>query len=97
MIYLLFNLKHILRDYARLQAQENERLAQGKMHDGKLDEQKHAWVRYLDKIVGEHGILIERDEWENDSIRLDPAQALSLLAWLKQEEATLRQLAKEQE
>lgn len=53
-------------------------------HDGKLGDRAKIWIRdeYNDVII-------------TPSV-LEPVEALSLLAWLKQEEATLQKLAKEQ-
>jgi hypothetical protein len=73
------------------------------VHDGRLDtrfDDVHArvtlenncitWDDAIPKLVclsGGHGDI------EASCCYLDPAQALSLLAWLKQEEETLKQLA----
>lgn len=69
-------------------------------HDGWLDDGSASWmatkveydlsykVHHL-SIHGGYGDMESRD------ITLDPKQALSLLAWLQQEKATLERLAKE--
>lgn len=58
-------------------------------HDGILDEFGSAQVR-----MREHDVLIQDII---DEVELDAAQALSLLAWLKQEEANLQKLVEEEE
>lgn len=70
-------------------------------HDGKLDEQgtytvglyenKNARQMSVDIVESDNNLL------EPEYVKLTPAQALSLLAWLRQEEAELQRLAKEQE
>lgn len=62
-------------------------------HDGKLDGDGDAKVQYGAAYPGERGIYVV-DTTDDDSVYLSPAQALSLLAWLKQEEAELQRLAK---
>lgn len=76
-------------------------------HDGKLDAydaEKHATIEL--KLDHENwspvlGSAIQIDggygDIESSLIYLDAKQALSLLAWLQQEECTLKQLAKEAE
>lgn len=64
-------------------------------HDGKLDNDNDCYATYTD-IDGKVGVLIESNvAWECDSLRINLKQALSLLAWLKQEEPTVKQLVKE--
>lgn len=68
-------------------------------HDGKLDEDENYSVSHsTERSNGRfHYVYIEgKFNLGDDEISLTPPQALSLLAWLKQEEATLEQLAKEQ-
>lgn len=73
-------------------------------HDGKLDkdgwsdvEITEIWSCVQDKYG--QGVRVGSLGCENESMRveLDPAQALSLLAWLSQEKNELERLAKEQE
>lgn len=69
-------------------------------HDGKLDERGD----YTVELWVQHGkATVDIDEnissWVCDNprnVELTPKQALSLLAWLKQEEQELQRLAKEQ-
>lgn len=68
-------------------------------HDGKLD--KYNEVAYGDVYANlklgwgyTRGILINGYD---ESISLEPKSALSLLAWLKQEETALEKLVEEQE
>ena len=65
-------------------------------HDGWLDEDGNGLAELN---VKERRVLIEVGKSLLDStcIRLDANQALSLLAWLKQEQDTLETLAEEQE
>jgi hypothetical protein len=66
-------------------------------HDGKLDtgvtvvEYGEVYQSYKKTTQGIH--ICDEDE----CVYLDPKQALSLLAWLRQEEGKLQQLAKEGE
>jgi hypothetical protein len=70
-------------------AQIAELVEQTKRHNGKLDENNRGRVSHID-ANGKKGIMVENDlELEPNSIRLNARQALSLLAWLKQEETTL--------
>lgn len=66
-------------------------------HNGKLDEQGKHEVSYWPQDAPEFVCIEETDDLrdEPDFAQLTPAQALSLLAWLKQEEATLQKLASE--
>lgn len=66
-------------------------------HDGNLDRDDRMTVQFAhEKYVEVRDSESERGFPYGDSLLFDPAQALSLLAWLKQEEATLERLAKEQ-
>lgn len=60
-------------------------------HDGQLDKENKTRV-LLDRE--DNQVHIE-DVW-TDGISFEPAQALSLLAWLKQEEPELRKLVEEE-
>lgn len=67
-------------------------------HDGKLDGHGDATASY-GKVYHSYkkevqGVHIDKLD---DGVCLDPQQALSLLAWLRQEESALEQLVKEQE
>ena len=64
-------------------------------HDGKLDKDGDAKVQYGAAYPGEEGVYVI--DVSHDAVYLNPSQALSLLAWLQQEEAKLHRLAKEQE
>lgn len=69
-------------------------------HDGFLDERHEYEVSYWQKESKTPKIYIEETDMVKDEpefIGINPNQALSLLAWLKQEEAELQQLAEEQE
>jgi len=60
-------------------------------HDGTLDEEGNATVK-----IDEYPQVFIANRY-TEAICLTPKQALSLLAWLKQEEATLETLVKEQD
>lgn len=64
-------------------------------HDGNLDRDGDAKVQYGAAYPGESGVYII-DTTDDDDVYLGAEQALSLLAWLKQEESELQRLAKEQ-
>lgn len=65
-------------------------------HDGKLDGPNPYIVKYLlRKMPGRAIVRIGVDAVDGDEVWMSPKQALSLLAWLKQEEKTLQQLAAE--
>lgn len=70
-------------------------------HDGRLGGEEHEaqTVDYRQLGHGHTYISLRYDDSSRreDDIWLSPKQALSLLAWLKQEEQTLQELAKEQE
>lgn len=76
-------------------------------HDGKLDKRAvHDDYHATATIQDDYGLcdgskLVEvaggRGDCENSRVLLEPAQALSLLAWLTQERGELQRLAKEQE
>lgn len=73
-------------------------------HDGKLDERDqvdgfHAYAETQENYVYGNLVIVcgGYGDFNNRGAFLDIKQALSLLAWLKQEEETLRALAKEQE
>jgi len=68
-------------------------------HDGKLDAQgKHEVSYWKDKLARQTWVCIEETDDlldEPEHVQLTPTQALSLLAWLRQEEAELQRLAEE--
>lgn len=69
-------------------------------HDGFLDEKHEYEVSYWQKESKTPKIYIEETDMVKDEpefVAISPAQALSLLAWLKQEEAEIQRLPKEQE
>ena len=70
-------------------------------HDGRLDEEGNAIVeidpRALVVISNQHETPDMFIGKSHESVYLTFEQALSLLVWLKQEEAELQRLAKEQE
>ena len=67
-------------------------------HDGKLDTKTGQEVTYDDIYLEPGGEIIKGIGiyGNHDYVKLTPKQALSLLAWLHQEEQTLKALAKEQ-
>lgn len=68
-------------------------------HDGQLGGEADVCYSKVTTSLGiADGIRIEHNDlWDEDIIGLHPSQALSLLAWLKQEESALEQMVKEQE
>lgn len=70
----------------------SERKAKQK-HDGKLGKK-----RSVTRVVSSQSLWLSINDHEfGKSVGLQPSEALSLLAWLRQEEATLEQWAKDQE
>lgn len=65
-------------------------------HDGKLDERGDATASYGKAYLSKSAKDVHIDGYD-DGVCLSPKQTLSLLAWLRQEEARLEQLVKEQE
>lgn len=75
-----------------------ERLAPAVKHDGKLDADDRMTVQFkYEKYVQVSDTESERGFEDGDMLFFDAKQALSLLAWLRQEEAELTRLASEQE
>ena len=67
-------------------------------HDGKLGGRNpYSVCCVIGKRTHYAGVRIGHDEVTSTEIWLSPAQALSLLAWLEQEEDELQRLAKEQQ
>ena len=68
-------------------------------HDGKLSSQEGSAVCYHNAYGGRNGIRIagRYADGYHDDVILMPDEALSLLAWLKQEQGTLERLVEEQE
>lgn len=64
-------------------------------HDGILDARSQYFRYVLLTNEGDRQVVIMDNTF--DGFGITPAQALSLLAWLKQEESELQRLAKEQE
>lgn len=65
-------------------------------HDGNLGDDYT--VYHSSRLIGGGGCIRIDGKWAagangEDSVSLSPAQALSLLAWLRQEEAELQRLA----
>ncbi len=86
------------------QAQGRETAVSEKTHDGTLDAGENTWTH----AKAEYSPVYLESEWrgivinggygdiESNHVSLDAQQALSLLAWLRQEESTLQALAKGQ-
>lgn len=64
---------------------------QDRQHDGHLDKDKEGRVQYGALYPGEQGIYIRSGV--DDSVYLNPPQALSLLTWLLQERRQLEEIA----
>lgn len=85
-----------LSEEARAIKQRLDALEMRQKHDGKLDERGDAIASYGKAYLSKSAKDVHIDGYD-DGVCLSPKQTLSLLAWLRQEEARLEQLVKEQE